>query len=76
MAGGMAKPESRNELFDIFIGVFSEVVKGSVDVNDRSSIKKITADEFNKLPPETKRKIYDDIVSKIKIPKLKTPKAK
>ena len=71
MAGGLAKPESRQDLFDIFIGMFVKDEPDSAIENGQVNVKKLTVDTFNKLTPEQKRKLYDDIISSIKIPEMK-----
>ena len=71
MAGGLAKPESRQDLFDIFIGMFTKDEPDSAIEDGQVNVKKLTVDTFNKLTPEQKRKLYDDIISSIKIPKMK-----
>lgn len=70
MAGGLAKPESRQDLFDIFIGLFINDDPESAIENGKVNVKKLTMDTFNKLTPEQKLKLYDDIVSSLKLPKL------
>ena len=70
LAGGFAKPEARQSLFDIFIGMYTSTDPGSAMEDGKVNIKKLTVDTFNKLTPEQKRKLYDDIMSQIKIPKL------
>lgn len=63
MAAALTKPESRDDLFDLFMGTTDEnndSSQGEIRVN------KLTAEKFKELSSEQKRKLYDDIVSKIR----------
>ena len=70
IAGGLARPEARQDLFDTFIGLFSHTVPDSAIEDGKVNIKKINIDTFNKLTQEQKRKLYDDIISSLKLPKM------
>jgi hypothetical protein len=73
LAGAFAKEESRTDIFDMVMGSITASTMPDDDSSDGGihNIKRLTADKFNALPPDKKREIYDDIMSRIKIPKIK-----
>lgn len=63
MAAALARPDARDSLFDIFMGTTNE---NNVSPQGEIRVNKLTAEKFKELSSEQKRKLYDDIVSKIR----------